>query len=187
MQKKNLIWTLLTLAIVVVFAAHSTAYGADEIDKELKAEIKASIDRGLRFLRDQQEDDGSYMHHPGMTALVASAFMRSPRHYREDDGPFLGNAIKYITGLAKPDGSIYDKDLPNYNTSVALMALVQTKNPDYKDMPIIMLTGVEQRTGIGFKSTAGDPEWLPVDAFHDKPVEPKVLLAEVKRLLSDKP
>nr|MBC8217809.1 response regulator [Planctomycetota bacterium] len=50
-----------------------------------------------------------------------------------------------------------------------------------------MLTGVEQRTGIGFKSSAGDPEWLPVDGFLDKPVEPHVLIAEVKKVMSDKP
>jgi CheY-like chemotaxis protein len=61
------------------------------------------------------------------------------------------------------------------------------KNPEFKDMPIIMLTGVEQRTGIGFKSSAGDPEWLPVDGFLDKPVEPQILIAEVKKVLSDKP
>ena len=60
------------------------------------------------------------------------------------------------------------------------------KKPQYKDLPIIMLTGVEQRTGIEFKSTAGDPEWLPVDVFLDKPVEPKVLLAEVNKLLSSR-
>jgi hypothetical protein len=53
-------------------------------------------------------------------------------------------------------------------------------------MPVLMLTAVENRTGIGFKSTAGDPAWLPVDVFLDKPVEPDVLLSEVKKLLSNK-
>lgn len=136
MQKKSRIRTLLTLMMVGAFAmlASFATYAAGEIDDELKSEIKASIDNGLKFLRSQQEDDGSYMHHPGMTALVASAFMRSPRHYTEDDGPFVSGAIDFITALVKPDGSIYDKDLPNYNTSVALMALVQTKNPDYNDI-----------------------------------------------------
>lgn len=53
-------------------------------------------------------------------------------------------------------------------------------------MPVLMLTAVENRTGIGFKSTAGDPTWLPVDVFLDKPVEPHILLSEVKKLLSNK-
>ena len=49
-----------------------------------------------------------------------------------------------------------------------------------------MLTGVESRTGIEFKSSAGDPEWLPVDGFLDKTAEPEVLLEEVKKILSVK-
>ena len=60
------------------------------------------------------------------------------------------------------------------------------KDPDFKDIPILILTAVKGRTGIGFKSTAGDSVWLPVDGFLDKPVEPQVLLAEVKKLLSKK-
>jgi hypothetical protein len=35
-----------------------------------------------------------------------------------------------------------------------------------------------------FKSTAGDPNWLPVEGFMEKPVEPEALLAEVERLLA---
>lgn len=53
-------------------------------------------------------------------------------------------------------------------------------------MPILILTAVKERTGIGFKSTAGDPNWLPVDGFLDKPVEPETLIDEVERLLSQK-
>jgi len=56
-------------------------------------------------------------------------------------------------------------------------------DPQCKNTPILMLTAVEERTGIDVKSTAGDPVWLPVDAFLDKPVAPDVLLAEVRRLL----
>jgi hypothetical protein len=51
-------------------------------------------------------------------------------------------------------------------------------------MPILMLTAVKSKTGIDFKSSAGDPDWLPVDVFLDKPVEPEVLLAEVEELLA---
>jgi len=85
----------------------------------------------------------------------------------------------------KPDLVILDVMMSTWSDGFE-MARELKKNPEYKDTPIIMLTGVEQRTGIGFKSTAGDPEWLPVDGFLDKPVEPKVLLAEVKKLLPQK-
>ncbi len=86
----------------------------------------------------------------------------------------------------KPDLMILDVMMAGWSDGFEMAREIR-HNPEYKDMPIIMLTGVEQRTGIGFKSTAGDPEWLPVDAFLDKPVEPKVLLAEVRKLLSQKP
>lgn len=66
------------------------------------------------------------------------------------------------------------------------MARELKNDPQFKKMPILMLTAIKGRTGIDFKSSAGDPNWLPVDSFLDKPVEPQVLLAEIKRLLSPK-
>ena len=46
-----------------------------------------------------------------------------------------------------------------------------------------MLTSIEELTGIEVKSSAGDPVWLPVDAFLDKPAPPDMLLATVRNLL----
>ena len=66
------------------------------------------------------------------------------------------------------------------------MARELKKDPNFKDMPILMLTGVKDKTGIDFKSSAGDPTWLPVDGYLEKPVEPNVLLAEVEKLLTKK-
>ena len=60
------------------------------------------------------------------------------------------------------------------------------KDPELKDMPVLMLTGVREKTGIDVKSSAGDPTWLPVDAFLEKPAEPEVLFAQVEKLLSGK-
>ena len=59
------------------------------------------------------------------------------------------------------------------------------KDPQFKDIPILILTAVKDRTGIDFKSTAGDPVWLPVDGFLDKPVEPEQLLTKVRELLAE--
>ena len=38
----------------------------------------------------------------GSTALAVSAFMKSPRKYTEEDGPFIRNALEYLANLAKP-------------------------------------------------------------------------------------
>jgi CheY-like chemotaxis protein len=63
------------------------------------------------------------------------------------------------------------------------MARDLRQDPEYKDIPILMLTGVKEATGIDFKSTAGDPDWNPVDGFLEKPVDPDFLLSEISRLL----
>lgn len=54
---------------------------------------------------------------------------------------------------------------------------------EYRDVPILMLTAVKEKTGLDFKPTAGDEAWLPVDEYLDKPVKPDVLLEKVEGLL----
>jgi CheY-like chemotaxis protein len=63
------------------------------------------------------------------------------------------------------------------------MARELKQNADLKDTPILMLTGIKEETGIGFKDAAGDPAWCPVDGFLEKPVQPDALLEEVGKLL----
>ena len=57
-------------------------------------------------------------------------------------------------------------------------------NADFKDIPILMLTAVKEKKGLDFKSEAGDEDWLPVEAFLDKPVKPDMLIEKVQDLLS---
>jgi len=85
----------------------------------------------------------------------------------------------------KPDLAILDVMMNAWQDGFEMSRQLK-KDPELKNIPVLMLTAVENRTGIGFKSTAGDPTWLPVDVFLDKPVEPDVLLSEVKNLLSSK-
>lgn len=58
------------------------------------------------------------------------------------------------------------------------------QDEQFKDIPILMLTGVKEKKGIDFKSAAGDKSWLPVDAFLDKPVKPDMLIEKVQDLLA---
>ena len=44
----------------------------------LKEKTENCVSRGLRYLFEEQETDGSWDNHPGITALAASAFLRSP-------------------------------------------------------------------------------------------------------------
>lgn len=85
----------------------------------------------------------------------------------------------------KPDLAIVDVMMDTWQDGFE-MARELKQDPELKDMPILMLTGVKDKSGINFKSTAGDPTWCPVDSFLDKPVESDILLAEIRELLSKK-
>ena len=85
----------------------------------------------------------------------------------------------------KPDLVMLDVMMSTWQDGFE-MARELKKDPHLKNIPILILTAVKNRSGIDFKSSAGDPTWCPVDGFLDKPVEPDVLLAEVKKLLQSK-
>ncbi|MHC4215498.1 MAG: response regulator transcription factor [Planctomycetota bacterium] len=82
----------------------------------------------------------------------------------------------------KPDLAILDVMMATWQDGFE-MARELKKDPQFENMPILMLTGVKDKTGIGFKSAAGDPTWLPVDGYLEKPVNPDTLLREVEKLL----
>ena len=85
----------------------------------------------------------------------------------------------------KPDLAILDVMMSTWEDGFEMSRELK-KDPQFKDMPILMLTGIKNETGIDFKSTAGDPTWCPVEAFLEKPVEPNILLGEIAKLLSEK-
>lgn len=115
-----------------------------------------------------------------LTAAISAAL--------ENDGYSVVAASSSSAGMEKaraqkPGLIILDVMMETWQDGFE-MARELKKDDDLKGTPILMFTSIEDRTGIEFKSTAGDPTWLPVDGFLDKPVEPEVLLAEVKKLLA---
>ncbi|MDP2939935.1 MAG: response regulator, partial [Candidatus Omnitrophota bacterium] len=66
------------------------------------------------------------------------------------------------------------------------VARVLKKDKDYKDIPILMLTAIKEKTGLGFEKEAGDPDWLPVDGYCEKPLKPDELISKVEALLGKK-
>ncbi|MFN3648835.1 MAG: prenyltransferase/squalene oxidase repeat-containing protein [Armatimonadota bacterium] len=95
-----------------------------------------AVRKGLAFLRQKQGQDGSWGQYPGITAVCLIGFLRNG--VTEKD-PAVAKAVKYLAGLAKPDGAIYTDQfgpaqrLPNYNTALALTALHLTRNPAHRE------------------------------------------------------
>lgn len=59
------------------------------------------------------------------------------------------------------------------------------QDQQYASIPILMLTAVIKKTGFTF-SPQSDGEWLPVDDFVEKPIQPDVLIKKVETLLAKK-
>jgi CheY-like chemotaxis protein len=58
--------------------------------------------------------------------------------------------------------------------------------PANKNTPILLLTAIKESTGLDFETEAGDKDWLPVDAYLEKPLKPNELLVKVEALLKKK-
>ena len=52
----------------------------------------------------------------------------------------------------------------------------------FREIPIIMLTAIHTTTPLRF---GPEDDYLPVDVFMDKPLDPDLLLAKVEELLAD--
>lgn len=82
----------------------------------------------------------------------------------------------------KPDLILLDvmmnTDEEGFQTSYKLRG-----NPEYADIPIIMITAVSQKTGMDFAPDA-DSDFIQADVFLEKPVRPEVLLAKVGEMIA---
>lgn len=105
----------------------------------------------------------------------------------ENRGYDVDNGGDSEEGMAKikaerPDLIILDV-MMNSSREGFVLSRELKHSDEYKDIPILMLTAVKEKTGLDFKSEAGDEDWLPVEEFLDKPVKPDVLLEKVNSLL----
>jgi len=85
----------------------------------------------------------------------------------------------------RPDLVILDVMMESWQDGFEMSRELR-KDPELKSIPILMLTAVGERTGVDVRSSAGDPTWLPVDTFLEKPVEPDVLCSRIEELLPNK-
>ena len=91
-----------------------------------------------------------------------------------------GEGFKKAAAL-KPDliilDVIMDDATEGFHTACRLR-----RDPALKLTPIMMLTSVNETSPQKF--SAKDGEFLPVDAFMEKPIKPKEFVAKVKELLA---
>lgn len=121
---------LIATAMMVVLTLSASAQSTTVTKR-----VKEAINKGIAYLHKVQEDDGSWGRYPATTALSVSALLRNGK--TETNDPAVAKGIKYLLRNVKDTGGIYTTAnpalaLPNYNTALSVMALLQTKNPTYR-------------------------------------------------------
>ena len=110
----------------------------------------------------------------------------------ESAGYQVFEAVNFSDGQAavkkiKPDLVILDVMMDTTTAGFQFALDLHNTSPDsefkeYKDIPIIMLTAIHSTTPMRFSP---DADYLPVQVFLEKPVDPDVLLKTVRKLLGD--
>jgi CheY-like chemotaxis protein len=100
------------------------------------------------------------------------------------------NAALGTVDRERPDLIVQDVMMPNATEGFHVVWHLR-KRPEayFQTVPIIILTAIHQKTSLRFYPDSGDGtyaagEYLPVQGFVDKPVDPGKLLEEVERVLA---
>ncbi|MFN7021538.1 MAG: prenyltransferase/squalene oxidase repeat-containing protein [Phycisphaerales bacterium] len=127
-----------TLALSLTALLASPALAIDEAHKKKADDMAAKAVAYLKTTQDKATGgwsvppEGSRQPHlPAITGLIVHGMLLGPKDQREDSSVALG--LKYILNFQQPDGGIYDKILPSYNTSICLSALSRADLPQARD------------------------------------------------------
>jgi DNA-binding response OmpR family regulator len=119
-----------------------------------------------------------------------------------DDDPDLISAFEailynkgyeVITAINKNEGI---EKLRKSNPDLAILDVMMDEEHDgfdmareikksYPELPVIMLTGISDITGVNFRAAMADPSWLPADEYLDKPVKLQELIDKIEELLNN--
>lgn len=89
--------------------------------------------KAAAYLRSTQAESGGWNIRPGapvfpaITGLALQGLLDRPQTPENDDA--IKRAIAFILSMQQPDGGIYDKVLPTYNTAICLSALTRIPQP----------------------------------------------------------
>lgn len=126
---------ILALAITCNSAFCETQ-SATAMDDSHRAQALQLVDGGVKFLLSQVEDDGGWSlgrgaHKPAVTAMVLKTLVQHPDY--DLNTPVVRKGFDLLLSYQKSDGGFYEPSmgLPNYTTSIAVMALVAADEPKY--------------------------------------------------------
>jgi squalene-hopene/tetraprenyl-beta-curcumene cyclase len=131
--------TFCLLALLGTLPPSSQAAGKvvtqSQPDVSLRNEAENAIGKGLTWLANKQQPGGwwAQTEHPALTAMILTAFQGDPSNfYKRKYEQNIKLGYDYLASNVKPDGSIYVKDLKNYNTALSMMAFLVANNTAYE-------------------------------------------------------
>jgi len=84
----------------------------------------------------------------------------------------------------RPDLVILDVMFPESSSAgFELARAIREGSDGLKNVPVLMLTAVNQKFPLGFSALDADDVWLPIDGFLEKPVDLDLLRSTVSSLL----
>ena len=115
------------------------------------------------------------------TDLIAinTAALKARGH--EVSAAYSANEAREALGGSLPDAVVLDVMMETHTAGFDLARQIHEQHPD---LPILMLTGVREATGVPFEFKP-DETWLPVVQFLEKPFEPSALADKVDALLKE--
>ena len=126
----------LTSVIIKIVFLSDPLWG-DEA-RSIKLEIERALEKGVRWLNQEQNQSSGHWgesDYPALTALALRATLGHPdlsvvgKYSKQQEKGFA-----FILSKVQSDGGIYGKGLASYNTSICMMALMQKKNPEYEEI-----------------------------------------------------
>lgn len=114
------------LAVLSLTTAAGSTLMAAPSTVDVSPSAKPLVARGVEFLRNSQDDDGSFSAHagPGITAICTTALIRSGL---PTDDPAVAAGIAYLLKHVQDDGGVYAEGsrYRNYETSLAVLCLTE--------------------------------------------------------------
>ncbi len=101
----------------------------------------------------------------------------------EATAEYLSDAVVDTLVADPPDLIILDVMSPEDPSAGFTIARKIRATDTVNQLPIIMLTGVNQSFPMDFSEKDIDGDWMPVQAFLEKPVDPATLMPKIRKLL----
>ena len=120
-----------------ITAAEKKTLKAPALDDGHKTSVVKLIDGGVKYLLTQKDDRGGWSmgqdaNRPAITALVLKTLVQHPDY--SSKSPVVKKGFEALMTYRKSDGGFYEPKmgLPNYTTSIAVMAMVAANDPKFK-------------------------------------------------------